>query len=147
MDGQKGMMPRERRSTYSRAAAITLGRQLRKAMPVRQSVTCKQGRQTGSRQQRREDVGDRQEGARQMNGAKIERCGAFVAKQTTAHSPPPGQAGTCLLMQKVSDVDAVCMLSRLPAAWLLCCPRHQLLCPLTSCTERPAIEAMLRGSR
>lgn len=39
MEGQKGMMPRERRSTYSSAAAMTEGRQLRKAMSVRESDT------------------------------------------------------------------------------------------------------------
>lgn len=39
MEGQKGMMPRERRSTYSSAAAMTEGRQLRKAMSVSESDT------------------------------------------------------------------------------------------------------------
>lgn len=51
MEGQKGMMPRERRSTYSSAAAMTEGRQLRKAMSVRESHTWREagGRGRGRR--------------------------------------------------------------------------------------------------
>ncbi len=40
MEGQKGMMPRLRRSAYTIAAAITDGRQFRKAMSGSDCVTC-----------------------------------------------------------------------------------------------------------
>ena len=43
MEGQKGMMPRLRRSAYTIAAAITDGRQFRKAMSGSDCVTCMPG--------------------------------------------------------------------------------------------------------